>query len=106
MEQNICELLQKDDMEMVLRLHEAKGWLGLLGSLDVMQWEWKNCPKAHRGAFQGKDGVATVALEAAVDCRLWFWHAWFGMPGANNNLNILDCSIFPGFDNWKDSCCY
>ena len=56
----------KDDMEMVLRLHEAKGWPGLLGSLDVMQWEWKNCPKAHRGAFQGKDGVATVALEAAV----------------------------------------
>ena len=84
----------KDDMEMVLRLHEAKGWLGLLGSLDVMQWEWKNFPKAHRGAFQGKDGVATVALEAAVDCRLWFWHAWFGMPGANNDLNIFDRSPF------------
>mgnify|MGYP006201439019 FL=1 len=56
----------KDDMEMVLCIHEAKVWLGLLGSSDVMQWEWKNCPKAHRGAFQGKDGVATVALEDAV----------------------------------------
>jgi len=96
----------KEDLEMILRLHEGKGWPGLLGSLDVMHWEWKNCPKAHRGAYQGKEGVATIALEAAVDCRLWFWHAWFGMPGANNNLNILDCSIFPGFDNWKDSCCY
>ena len=93
----------KDDMEMVLRLHEAKGWSELLGSLDVMQWEWKNCPKAHRGAFQGKDGVATVALEAAVDCRLWFWHAWFGIPGANNDLNILDRSPFFR-DSWKDSC--
>jgi hypothetical protein len=59
-----------------------------------MHWEWKNCPKAQRGAFQGKDGVATIALEAGVDCRLWFWHEWFGMPGANNNLNILDCSPF------------
>ena len=50
-------------MEMVLRLHEeAKGWPGLLGSLDVMQWEWKNCPKAHRGASQGKYGVDTVQL--------------------------------------------
>ena len=40
-----------DDMEMVFHgLHEAKGWPGLLGSLDrhVMQLEWKNCPKAHR----------------------------------------------------------
>jgi hypothetical protein len=63
-------------MEMVLCLHEAKGWPSFLGALlDVMQWEWKNCSNAHRGAFQGKDGVATVALEAAVDCRLWFWHA-------------------------------
>ena len=84
----------KEDLEMILRLHEGKGWPGLLGSLDVMHWEWKNCPKAHRGAYQGKEGVATIALEAAVDCRLWFWHAWFGMPGANNDLNILDRSPF------------
>ena len=48
----------------------------------------------HRGAFQGKDVVTTVALEAAVDCRLWFWHTWFRIPGANNNLIILDLSPF------------
>jgi hypothetical protein len=56
-------------------MSEAKEWPGLHGSLDVMQWKWKNCTKAHRGVFQGKDGVATVALEAAVDCILWFWLA-------------------------------
>ena len=34
-------------------------------------------------------------MEADVGCRLWFWQAsWFGMPGANNDLNILDCSPF------------
>jgi hypothetical protein len=60
----------------------------------VREWEWKNCPKAHRGAFQVKDAVATVALEAAVDGRVWFWHKWFGMPGAINDLNILDLSPF------------
>ena len=49
-------------------MKQRVAWPGLLGSLDVMQWEWKNCPKAHRGAFQGKHEVATVALEAAVDC--------------------------------------
>jgi hypothetical protein len=33
-------------------------------------------------------------MESVVDCRLCFWHAWFGMPADNNNLNILDCSPF------------
>ena len=27
-------------------------------------------PKAYRGAYEGKVGMATIALEAAVDCRL------------------------------------
>ena len=80
------------DLGQVLKLHESKGWPGMLGCLDVMHWEWKNCPVAWRGAFQGKEGVPTVALEAVVDHRLWFWHAWFGMPGSNNDLNILDRS--------------
>ena len=47
---------------------------------------------AWRGAYQGKEKVPTIALEAIVDDRLWFWHLFFGMPGANNDLNILDCS--------------
>ncbi|GKD28029.1 putative ribonuclease H-like domain-containing protein, partial [Tanacetum coccineum] len=28
-------------------------------------------------------------LEAVVDQQLWFWHAYFGVPGANNDLNVL-----------------
>ena len=45
-----------------------------------------------RGAYQGKEKKPTIALEAVVDSRLYFWHAFFGVPGANNDLNILDCS--------------
>jgi len=66
--------------------------VGLGACIDVMKWQWKNCPMAWRGAYQGKERVPTVALEAIVDHRLWFWHLFFGMPGANNDLNILDCS--------------
>ncbi len=41
--------------------------------------------------LQGKEKVPTVMLEAIIDHHLLFWHLFFGMPGANNDLNILDC---------------
>jgi hypothetical protein len=81
-----------DDLKFLLKSYEKTGWIGCLGCLDVMKWQWKNCPMAWRGAYQGKEKVPTIALEAIVDHRLWFWHLFFGMPGANNDLNILDCS--------------
>ncbi len=31
-------------------------------------------------------------LEAVVDARLWFWHAFFGTPGCQNDIVILDRS--------------
>jgi hypothetical protein len=46
-----------------------------------------------RGAYQGKERVPTVTLKAIVNHRIWFWHLFFGMPGASNNdPNMLDCS--------------
>ncbi|GKB57969.1 hypothetical protein Tco_0914155 [Tanacetum coccineum] len=36
-------------------------------------------------------------LEAVTDQRLWIWHAFFGVPGANNDLNVLYGS--PLFDD-------
>jgi hypothetical protein len=43
-------------------------------------------------ATTGKEDKPTVCLEAVVDSRLWFWHVFFGLPGSNNDLNILDKS--------------
>jgi len=77
------------DLQDILARYDKKGWTGCLGCLDVMKWEWKNCPMAWRGAYQGKEKVPTIALEAVVDSCLWFWHAYFGVPGSNNDLNIL-----------------
>jgi hypothetical protein len=31
-------------------------------------------------------------LEVVVDARLWFWHAFFGTPGCQNDIVILDRS--------------
>ncbi|GJV65989.1 zinc finger, CCHC-type containing protein [Tanacetum coccineum] len=57
-----------------------------------------NCPKALHGQFKRKDHkYSTLMLEAVADQRLWIWHAYFGVPGSNNDLNVLYGS--PLFDD-------
>ncbi len=80
------------DLKFHLTGYKKAGWIGCLICLDVMEWQWKNCPMAWRGAYQGKERMPTAALEAIVNHRPWFWHLFFGMPGANSNLNMLDFS--------------
>jgi hypothetical protein len=31
----------------------------------------------------------TVILEAAASHDLWIWHVFFGLPGSNNDINVL-----------------
>ena len=81
-----------DDMVRILALSEKRGFPGMLGSIDCCKWVWKNCPTAWHGQYQGKEGVASVTLEAIADQSLWIWHAFFGMPGCNNDINVLEAS--------------
>nr|KAJ0215707.1 hypothetical protein LSAT_V11C300124880 [Lactuca sativa] len=76
----------KSDVEQLYSAHQAKhGFPGML--------EWENCPNAWCGQFtRGDHGVPTVILEAVVSNDLWFWHAFFGMTGSNNDLNVLQAS--------------
>ncbi|GJS88127.1 zinc finger, CCHC-type containing protein [Tanacetum coccineum] len=70
----------------------------MLGSIDCMHWEWRNCPKALHGQFKRRDHkYPTLMLEVVADQRLWIWHTFFGVPGANNDLNVLYGS--PLFDD-------
>ncbi|GJV51430.1 ALP1-like protein isoform X1 [Tanacetum coccineum] len=88
-----------EDVQHIYDLHERKhGLPGMLGSIDCMHWEWVKCPKALHGQFKRKDKkYPTIMLEAVADQQLWFWHAYFGVPGANNDLNVLYGS--PLFDD-------
>lgn len=72
--------------------NEERGFPGMLGSLDCMHWEWKNCPKALHGAYTGKEGSPTMVLEAVASKNLWIWHLFFGLPGSLNDINILNRS--------------
>ncbi|OWY91001.1 hypothetical protein PHMEG_00040598 [Phytophthora megakarya] len=87
----------EDDMQRLLDDNSRWGVVGMLGLVDCMHIEWKNCPASLAGQYKGKEKKPTVVLEAWADSRLWIWHCHFGSPGSLNDINILDQS--PIFDN-------
>ncbi|XP_074327139.1 uncharacterized protein LOC141665056 [Apium graveolens] len=48
------------------------------------------------GAYSGRKGRPTIILEVVVSYDPWVWHAFFGVPGAQNDINVLGQS--PVFD--------
>ncbi|XP_023732268.1 uncharacterized protein LOC111880096 [Lactuca sativa] len=68
----------------------------MVGSIDCMHWEWKNCPTAWAGQYAGRSGKTTIILEVVSSYDLWIWHAFFGTPGSCNDINVLQRS--PLFD--------
>jgi len=65
-----------------------------------MHWTWKNYPVGDHGQYTGKEKEPTIVLEAVVSYDLWFWHAFFGLPGTLNDITILDRS--PLFQQLQD----
>ncbi|XP_018474045.1 uncharacterized protein LOC108845314 [Raphanus sativus] len=81
-----------DDLERLLDIGEVRGFPGMIGSIDCMHWEWKNCPTAWKGQFTRGSGKPTIVLEAVASQDLWILHAFFGLPGTLNDINVLDRS--------------
>lgn len=80
------------DMARLLAVGEQRGFRGMLGSIDCMHWKWKNCPTAWQGMYSGHIREPTIILEAVASYDLWIWHAYFGLPGSHNDINVLDRS--------------
>ncbi|XP_048574564.1 uncharacterized protein LOC125555752 [Triticum urartu] len=76
----------------LLAIGEQRGFPGILGSIDCMHWTWKNCPKKWHGMFKGHVNKPTMILEAVASKDLWIWHAFFGLPGSLNDINVLQRS--------------
>ena len=64
----------------------------MFASLDCMHYEWKNCPLVWQGDYGDRKGKKSIILEAITENNLHIWHAFFGLPGSNNDVNVLDCS--------------
>uniref|UniRef100_A0A0D3AMN4 Uncharacterized protein n=1 Tax=Brassica oleracea var. oleracea TaxID=109376 RepID=A0A0D3AMN4_BRAOL len=84
------------DLQRLLDIGEYRGFPGMIGSIDCMNWEWKNCPTAWKGQYTWGSGKPTIVLEAVASYDLWIWHAFFGPPCTLNDINVLDRS--PAFD--------
>ncbi len=82
----------EEDTARLLAIGEERGFPGMLGSIDCMHWGWKNCPKQWHGMFKGHVKEPTMILEAVASKDLWIWHAFFGLPGSNNDINVLQRS--------------
>ncbi|KAH9724893.1 nuclease [Citrus sinensis] len=81
-----------NDVARLLHVGKERGFPRMLGSLDCMHWKWKNCPTAWAGQYAGRSGTLTIILEAIADYNLWIWHAHFGLPNSNNDINVLEAS--------------
>ncbi|KAL7614218.1 hypothetical protein Lser_V15G08213 [Lactuca serriola] len=46
----------RDDLARLLHVGEECGFPGMVGSIDCMHWEWKNCPTAWAGQYAGRSG--------------------------------------------------
>jgi len=76
-----------------LAVAETLDFPRMLGSIDRMHWEWKNCPSGWKGEFaKGNAKAPTLILEAVASYDLWIWHAFFGCLGTLNDLHVLDRS--------------
>ncbi|GJX24512.1 ethylene-responsive transcription factor ERF109-like protein [Tanacetum coccineum] len=97
--------LRKPTLEDVVKIQQkhnnVHGFPGMLGSIDCMHWKCKNCPVSWQGQYgRGDKKYPTIMLEAVASQDLWIWHAFYGMAGANNDINVLDNS--PLFDDLLD----
>ena len=77
-----------------------RGFPGMLGSLDCMHWHWENCLVAWKGQYIRIDyKVPTIMLEVVASHDLWIWHAFFGVPGSNNDLTLLQKRFSEAVEN-------
>ncbi|XP_008243888.1 PREDICTED: uncharacterized protein LOC103342099 [Prunus mume] len=84
------------DLQRLLKKGETRGFPGMIGSIDCMHWQWKNCPTAWQREYGHRKGQKSIILEVVASFDCWVWHAFFGVAGSQNDLNVLGQS--PMFD--------
>ncbi|GKC16917.1 ALP1-like protein [Tanacetum coccineum] len=82
----------------------CKAIMELHGSTDCRNWSWENYPVAFKAQFSRDDHgpYPFILLEAIASNDLWIWHAFFGVSGMNNDVNVLrQSSLFNDLKSGK-----
>jgi hypothetical protein len=79
------------DIASLYEAHEERHHiLGMIGSLDCTHFVWRNCPTELKGQYKrGDHQYPTIKMEAVASQDLWIWHAFFGPPSSNNDVNVV-----------------
>nr|GEU90549.1 hypothetical protein [Tanacetum cinerariifolium] len=80
------------DIEKLYLHHKEKhGFSEMLENLDCTDWEWFGCPYGFKGQYarRGHGLNPFILLEVVASQDLWMWHAFFGVAGSNNDINVL-----------------
>ncbi|XP_026417506.1 uncharacterized protein LOC113312989 [Papaver somniferum] len=88
-----------EDTRRLLAHNEARGFPGMLGSLDCTHWEWRLCPTEEADRHVGHIKKPNLVPQAVESYDRWFWHCYFGEAGSNNDLNVLAQSGLFDIDN-------
>jgi Plant transposon protein len=83
-----------EEISIIERHYATLGFPGCIGCVDVASWNWDNCPVGWQGQYSGKDKKPCNRLEVVCDDFLRIWHCNFGAPGARNDINIYNQSLF------------
>jgi hypothetical protein len=55
-----------DEIEHILQHNKARGFSGMIGSIDCMHWEWYTCPTGWASMYKGYKGKPTMILEVVT----------------------------------------
>jgi hypothetical protein len=64
----------------------------MIGSIDCMHWQWKNCPFGCQGQYIGHAEGCIVFIEVVASHDLWIWYSFFDVNSSHNDINVLNCS--------------
>ncbi|KAF0733301.1 hypothetical protein AaE_009194 [Aphanomyces astaci] len=73
-----------------LSINAKRGFPGLFDCLDYSHLSWGKYQVAYQGHNQGRSGDRSIIIEAVAELDLWIWHLYIGLPGSNNDINVLD----------------
>jgi hypothetical protein len=74
----------------ILKVNEARGVSGMIDDIYYMHWEWSSCPTPLcTGTRATKLGKPAMILEVVETKDLKLWHAYFGLAGSHNDINVL-----------------
>ncbi|BBN69132.1 GTP binding Elongation factor Tu family protein [Prunus dulcis] len=76
------------DLQRLLQKAESRGFPGMIGSIDCMHWQWKNCPTLGKGTTETEKGRKVSSWKQLLVLILGLARL-LRSAGSQNDLNVL-----------------